>query len=146
MRIRHAVSWEWDAIASIAADFVAIVLHLLHIDDETVVVPILLVIVSVLFMNFMRYWRNSELTAVQVERMAHTIDSLHAALVRPGLVPIGPPPVSCRPLITASYLRSAETPCGSTCSRRCTANPRVSMPRCSRPSTIGGRVDSVLAR
>ena len=36
------MSWEWDAIAGIAAAFVAIVLHLLHIVDETVVLPHLL--------------------------------------------------------------------------------------------------------
>ena len=90
MKIRQAMSWEWDAIAGIAAAFVAIVLHLLHIVDETVVLPILLALVGLLFINFMRHSRNNELTAEQVERMGHTVDSLHAALERPGLALIGP--------------------------------------------------------
>jgi len=90
MKIRQALSWEWDAIAGIAAAFVAIVLHLLHIVDEAVVLPILLALLGLLFINFMRHSRSNELTAEQVEHVAHTVDGLRAALEAPGLVLIGP--------------------------------------------------------
>ena len=91
MNIRQAMSWERDAIAGIADVFAAaIVLHLLHIVDETVVLPILLVLLGPLLINFMRHSRKNELTVEQVERMAHTVDSLHGALERLSLALIGP--------------------------------------------------------
>ena len=81
---------EGDAISGIAAAFVTIVLHLLHIVDEAVVPPILLALVRLLFISFISHSRNNELTAEQIDRMGHTVESLHAALERPGLTLIGP--------------------------------------------------------
>ena len=133
MKIRQAMSWEWDAIAGIAAAFVAIVLHLLYIVDETVVLPILLALVGLLFINFMRHSRKNELTAEQVERMAHTVDSLHAALERPGLALIGP-----RQLQTASPLPASDERKLHLVRRVPGDVPhtlRFSMPCCGRPST-----------
>ena len=134
MNIRQAMSWERDAIAGIADVFAAaIVLHLLHIVDETVVLPILLVLLGPLLINFMRHSRKNELTAEQVERMAHTVDSLHAALERPGLALIGP-----RQLQTASPLPASDERKLHLVRRVPSDVPhtlRFSMPCCGRPST-----------
>jgi len=90
MKFRQAMSWEWDAIAGIAAALVTIVLHLLHIVDEAVVPRIPLALVRLLYISFISHSRNNELTAEQIDRMGHTVESLYAALERPGLTLIGP--------------------------------------------------------
>ena len=103
MKFRQAMSWEWDAIAGIAAAFVAIFLQVLHIVDKAVVPRILLALVRLLFISFISHSRNNELTAEQIDRMGHTVESLHAALERPGLTLIGPrqPQAACHRFLLA---------------------------------------------
>lgn len=90
MKLKTFLSLEWDAIAGIFAATVAIALHLLHIVDEQVILPIMLALLGLLFINFMRHTRNNELTAEQVERTAQAVAGLQAALHPPDVVLIGP--------------------------------------------------------
>lgn len=90
MKFKKLVSLEWDAIAGIVAAVVAIVLHLLHVVDEHVVLPIVLALMALLFINFMRHTRNNELTAEQVERTAHTVNRIQSELKSPDVVLVGP--------------------------------------------------------
>ncbi len=90
MRIKKFLSLEWDAIAGIVASVTAIILHLLHVVDEHVILPIVLALLALLFMNFMRHTRNNELTAEQVDQIAHTVRRVHSSLRHPEVILVGP--------------------------------------------------------
>lgn len=90
MKLKKLLSYEWDAIAGLLAAVAAIVLHLLHIVDEHVILPILLALMGLLFVNFMRHTRNNELTAEQVERTEHAVRRIQATLKVPDIVLVGP--------------------------------------------------------
>jgi phosphate/sulfate permease len=89
MKIKRFLSLEWDAIAGIVAAVVAIILHTLHIVDEHVILPLVLGLIALLFINFMRHTRNNELTAEQVDHTAHTVNSIQSALKHPDVILIG---------------------------------------------------------
>ena len=90
MKIKHLLNYEWDAIAGIVAAVVAIVLHLLHVVDEHVILPIVLALMGLLFINFMRHTRNNELTAEQVARTARAVSRIQSTLRHPEIVLVGP--------------------------------------------------------
>lgn len=90
MKVKKIISLEWDAIAGIVAAVVAIVLHLLHVVDEHVILPIVLALMALLFINFMRHTRNNELTAEQVDHTAHAVSRIQLALKHPDVVLVGP--------------------------------------------------------
>lgn len=90
MKIKNILSFEWDAIAGIVAAVVAIVLHLLHVVDEHIILPIVLALMALLFINFMRHTRNNELTAEQVDRTAHAVDRIQSELTPPEVILVGP--------------------------------------------------------
>src|SRR5690606_19948013 len=68
----------------------AIMLHLLHIVDEHVVLPIILALLGLLFINFIRHTRNNEFTAEQVDLTAYTVGQIQSSLKRPDVLLIGP--------------------------------------------------------
>lgn len=90
MNLKRFLSFEWDAIAGLVAAAVALVLHLLHVVDEQVILPIVLALMALLFINFMRHTRNNELTAEQVNRTADAVSSIQSALKLPDVILIGP--------------------------------------------------------
>lgn len=90
MTFKKFISYEWDAIAGLLAAVVAIVLHLLHIVDQQVILPIVLALLALLFINFMRHTRHNELTAEQVDRTEHAVHAIQAVLKTPDIVLVGP--------------------------------------------------------
>ncbi|MDA8128791.1 MAG: hypothetical protein M0Z73_08875 [Betaproteobacteria bacterium] len=90
MKTKKLLKLEWDAIAGIVAAVAAIVLHLLHVVDEHIVLPIMLALMALLFINFMRHARSNELTAEQVDRTAHAVNRMQAALKHPDVILVGP--------------------------------------------------------
>jgi hypothetical protein len=90
MDVKRFLSLEWDAIAGIVAAVVAIVLHLLHVVDEEVILPIVLALMALLFINFMRHARSNEMTAQQVDRTAHLVRMMQSELSPPEVVLVGP--------------------------------------------------------
>ena len=90
MKFRKFLSYEWDAIAGIVAAVAAIILHLLHVVDEHVILPIVLALLGLLFINFMRHTRSNEMTAEQVELTAHAVNRIHSALKHPDVILVGP--------------------------------------------------------
>lgn len=90
MKLKRFLNYEWDAIAGILAATAAIILHLLHIVDEHVILPIVLALMALLFLNFMRHTRNNEHTAGQVERTQKMVSRIKASLAAPDVVLIGP--------------------------------------------------------
>lgn len=90
MNVKRLLGLEWDAIAGIFAAVAAIVLHLLHVVDERVILPIVLALLGLLFINFMRHTRNNERTAEQVELTSQNVLKIQSALQLPDVVLIGP--------------------------------------------------------
>ncbi|OIQ85167.1 hypothetical protein GALL_329980 [mine drainage metagenome] len=90
MNLRKFLNYEWDAIAGIVAAVAAVVLHLLHAVNEHVILSIVLVLIALLFTNFMRHARNNEITAEQVERTEHAVLGIGAALKGPEIALVGP--------------------------------------------------------
>lgn len=90
MNVKRFFNLEWDAIAGIVAAVVAIILHLLHVVDAYIILPIVLALLGLLFINFMRHARNNELTAELVDRTAHEISKIQAALKLPDVILVGP--------------------------------------------------------
>lgn len=90
MTLKKLLSFEWDAIAGLLAAVAAIILHLLHIVDEHIILPIVLALLGLLFINFMRHTRNNELTAEQVDQIGHAIHRIESALKPPDTLLIGP--------------------------------------------------------
>ena len=90
MKIGKVLSWEWDAIAGLIAAVVAIVLHLLHIVDEHVILPIVLALLGLLFINFMRHTSQNEVTAEHVEKTEHAVRRIQASLKPPEIILVGP--------------------------------------------------------
>lgn len=90
MRAKKLLSYEWDAIAGIVAAVVAIVLHLLHVVDEDVILPIVLALMGLLFVNFMRHARSNDVTAEEVERTGHTVRRIQSTLKGPDVLLVGP--------------------------------------------------------
>lgn len=90
MKLRRFLSYEWDAIAGILAASVAIVLHLLHIVDEHIVMPIVLALMALLFINFMRHTQHNERMAEKVERTQGMVSRIKASLAAPDVVLVGP--------------------------------------------------------
>lgn len=90
MNIRKFLGFEWEAIAGILAAVAAIILHLLHVVDNQVILPIVLALLGLLFINFMRHARNNEITAEQVEHAANAITDIQATLKHPDVILIGP--------------------------------------------------------
>ena len=90
MKLKKFLSLEWDALAGIVAAVAGIVLHLFHVVDEHVILPIVLALMALLFINFMRHTRNNEITAEQVDRIEHAVGRIHSGLKPPEVVLIGP--------------------------------------------------------
>jgi hypothetical protein len=90
MQLKKIISFEWDAIAGILAAVIALILHLLHIVDERVILPIILALIALLLINFMRHTRNNEITAVQVDHALQAISNIQTTLKTPDVVLVGP--------------------------------------------------------
>lgn len=90
MKLKRFLSYEWDAIAGILAAAAAIMLHLLNIVDEHIILPIVLALMALLFINFMRHTRNNERTARQVEQTQKMVARMQSSLSTPDVVLIGP--------------------------------------------------------
>ena len=90
MKFKRFLNFEWDAIAGIIAAVIALILHLLHIVDEHVILPIVLALIALLLINFMRHTRNNEITAEQVNHALQAICNIQSDLKAPDVVLIGP--------------------------------------------------------
>jgi hypothetical protein len=90
MKKNSFLSYEWDAIAGILAAVVAIILHFLHVIDEHIILPVVLTLMALLFINFMRHTRNNERTGEQVEHLHHMMTKISSALTVPDIVLVGP--------------------------------------------------------
>ncbi len=90
MTTNRFFSYEWDAIAGILAAVIAIILHLLHVIDEQIILPVVLTLMALLFINFIRHTRNNEETADKIDQLHKMVRQMNSALATPDIKLIGP--------------------------------------------------------
>jgi hypothetical protein len=90
MKKNRLLSYEWDAIAGILAAVIAIILHFLHVIDERIILPVVLTLMALLFINFMRHTQNNGHTAEQVEHIHKMVTKINSSLAAPDIMLIGP--------------------------------------------------------
>jgi hypothetical protein len=81
---------EWEAVAGILAAVLALVLHFLHIVDESVLLQITLVLVAFLFISHLRRESETENLAESVAHTERTVEEIRAGMDTPDLELIGP--------------------------------------------------------
>jgi hypothetical protein len=122
MKKNRLLSYEWDAIAGILAAVIAIILHFLHIIDEHIILPVVLTLMALLFINFMRHTQNNEHTAEQVEHIHKMVTKINLSLAAPDIVLIGP-----RQQTSGSHVTCVERRLCLICACRCTERNHFSI-------------------
>ncbi|MDE2258949.1 MAG: hypothetical protein KGK17_01285, partial [Betaproteobacteria bacterium] len=64
--------------------------HFLHVIDNQIILPIVLTLMALLFINFMRHTRNNDRTAEQVEHIQKIVTTISSSLAVPDILLIGP--------------------------------------------------------
>jgi hypothetical protein len=88
--MKKILNYEWDAIAGILAAVIGIILHLLHIVNQEIILPIILTLIALLFINFIRHTRSSDLTHTEIERIGHAVRTIQLDIKTPDIVLAGP--------------------------------------------------------
>jgi hypothetical protein len=81
---------DWDAIAGIAAAVVALVLHLLHIVDAEVLLPIILVVLALLLLRDLRREGRDDQVADLVAENRRALQVIEKAQQLPDAILVGP--------------------------------------------------------
>lgn len=81
---------DWDAVAGILAALLGLILHFLHIVEESVLLMITLVLLSLLFLRDLRRESESEQLAESVGRTERTVEEIRSAVTPAELELIGP--------------------------------------------------------
>jgi len=79
-----------EAIAGVGAAAVALVLHLLHIADQSVLLAIVLVILALILVRDLRREARDERETELLEETARLVSEVRVAVAPPDAVPIGP--------------------------------------------------------
>ncbi|MCX4187484.1 hypothetical protein [Methylophaga sp. OBS4] len=90
VRPKLFLKYEWDAIAGIIAAIIAIILHFLHIANADVLLPIILALMGLLFINFLRHSKNNETSAEVVNEIRGKVEQIQSTLHSPDIILIGP--------------------------------------------------------
>lgn len=89
-KLKRLFHLEWDAIAGIAAAFLALLMHLLHLIESDLLLAIALVLLALLFIRHLRLERYLEATSRSVSRIESTTGRIQTALRPPDVVLLGP--------------------------------------------------------
>lgn len=81
---------EWEAVAGILAAVLALILHFLHIVDESVLLQITLVLMAFLFISHLRRESETENLSESVAQTESTVEEIRAGMDVPDLELIGP--------------------------------------------------------
>jgi len=81
---------DWEALAGIAAAFIALVLHVLHVAEEGTLLAISLVILALLLLRDLRRENRDEKEAEAVARINESLLAVQSSLTLPEIVLIGP--------------------------------------------------------
>lgn len=80
MKLKQILALDWDAIAGVIAAITAIVLHMLHIIDASVMVTIAVVMIALLFIRDLRRERAMEHAYATIEESGRTLRRIQAKL------------------------------------------------------------------
>jgi len=81
---------DWDAIAGIIAAVAALVMHFLHVIEADVLLMLAVVLIALLFLRDLRRERSTERLDEHVSQTATTVKELHAMLLPPDTILVGP--------------------------------------------------------
>jgi hypothetical protein len=88
--VKELRNLDWEAIAGITAACAALVLHLLHVADESVLLAVVLVILALLLLRDLRRESRDEEESAAVAELNQAIGRLEAAVTPPEILLIGP--------------------------------------------------------
>jgi len=88
--LRRLRTLDWEAMAGISAAVLALVLHLLHVVDESVLLAIAVVILALILIRDLRRESREERALEVAERTETTVLKLQSALIPPDTILIGP--------------------------------------------------------
>ncbi len=88
--IQRLVRIEWHVIAGVMAAMAAIIMHFLHVVEEDILLTILLVLIALLFLHDLRRESHAEKVAGSLERTEAGLERVHARLIPPDAILIGP--------------------------------------------------------
>jgi Flp pilus assembly protein TadB len=88
--LRRLRTLDWEAMAGVSAAVVALVLHLLHVVDQSVLLTITLVILALILIRDLRREGREEHALELAERTDAAVLKLQSALTPPDTILIGP--------------------------------------------------------
>ena len=92
--LKRLLELNWEAIAGVLAALTALILHLLHIVDQGVLLPIVLVLLALLLVRDLRRESQEERIRASVERSEISLKEIGSALKAPEAVLVGPSELS----------------------------------------------------
>lgn len=88
--MKRLLELNWEAIAGVLAALTALILHLLHIVDQSVLLPIVLVLLALLLVRDLRRESQEERIRASVERSEVALKDIGSALKPPEAILVGP--------------------------------------------------------
>ncbi|MDO8716678.1 MAG: hypothetical protein Q7J73_07740 [Dehalococcoidales bacterium] len=88
--MKRLLELNWEAIAGVLAALTALILHLLHIVDQSVLLPIVLVLLALLLVRDLRRESQEERIRAAVERSEISLKEIGSALKPPEAILVGP--------------------------------------------------------
>ena len=92
--MKRLLELNWEAIAGVLAALTALILHLLHIVDQSVLLPIVLVLLALLLVRDLRRESQEERIRAAVERSEISLREIVSALKAPEAILVGPSELS----------------------------------------------------
>jgi hypothetical protein len=88
--VKQLRNLDWEAIAGVSAATVALVLHLLHIVEESVLLAVILVVLALLLLRDLRRENRDEEESAAVTRIEEGLGRLQSAVTPADVVLVGP--------------------------------------------------------
>ena len=88
--MKRLLGLNWEAIAGVLAALTALILHLLHIVDQSVLLPIVLVLLALLLVRDLRRESQEERIRASVERSEGALRDIESALRPPEAILVVP--------------------------------------------------------
>ncbi|MCS7015305.1 MAG: hypothetical protein NZM42_04200 [Gemmatales bacterium] len=88
--MRHWLRFDWDVVGGIIAAVIAIILHLLHIVEASILLTIVLVLLAFLLLRSLRSEHQVETMDATLTRVRDAVREIQAGLTPPEVLLIGP--------------------------------------------------------
>jgi hypothetical protein len=88
--MKRFLTFDWDAIAGIIAAIAVIVMHFLHLADESLLITIAVVLIALLFIRDLRRERATDDAYAAIAENRASLRSIQTNLLPPDVVLVGP--------------------------------------------------------